>query len=106
MPADHQIAQKIHACTVPGSDRARDLVDLQLLGTREQLDLAMVRATCIRLFDYRKAHSWPPSVVDGADWDTLYAEAAEGLDVTADVAAAIEWVNEFITRIDQPSPKG
>lgn len=104
MPIDHQIAQKIHASTVSGSDRARDLVDLQLLGTREQLDLTMVRATCIRLFDYRKAHAWPPSVVEGADWVTLYAEAAEGLDVAADVAAAIEWLSKFIARIDRASP--
>ncbi|UKA62774.1 nucleotidyl transferase AbiEii/AbiGii toxin family protein [Arthrobacter sp. FW306-04-A] len=104
MPADHQIAQKIHASTVSGSDRARDLVDLQLLGAREQLDLAMVRATCIRLFDYRKAHAWPPSVVEGAGWVTLYAEAAEGLDVVPGVAPAIEWLSKFIARIDQASP--
>jgi hypothetical protein len=109
MSADHQIAQKLHASTTPGSDRARDLVDpvdpvdLQLFGTREQLKLAKVRATCIRLFDYRRAHAWPPSVVEGADWATLYAEAAEGLDVAADVAGAIEWVREFITQIDQAS---
>lgn len=104
MPADHQIAQKIHASTVSGSDRARDLVDLQLLGAREQLDLAMVRATCVRLFDYRKAHAWPPEVVEGADWATLYAKAAEGLDVASEVAPAIEWLNNFIARIDQASP--
>lgn len=103
MPADHQIAQKIHASTASGSDRARDLVDLQLLGTREQLDLATVRATCIRLFDYRKAHAWPPSLIEGVDWATLYAEAAEGLDVVPDVAPAVAWVNDFIARIDQAS---
>jgi hypothetical protein len=104
MPADHQIAQKIHASTVAGSDRARDLVDLQLLGAREKLDLATVRATCIRLFDYRGAHTWPPSVVEGRGWVTLYAEAAEGLDVLPDVAPAIEWLSKFIARIDQASP--
>ncbi|WP_411699016.1 nucleotidyl transferase AbiEii/AbiGii toxin family protein [Conyzicola sp.] len=104
MAADHQIAQKLHASTVPGSDRARDLVDLQLLNTHEQLDLAKVRATCIRLFDYRNAHAWPPSVVEGNDWNTLYEEAAEGLDVAADVAGAIEWLNDFISRIDEASP--
>jgi hypothetical protein len=104
MPADHQIAQKIHASTESGTDRARDLVDLQLLGSHEQLDLAKVRATCLRLFDYRKAHVWPPTVVEGADWSTLYADAAEGLDVLPDVTPAVEWVNKFIARIDQSSP--
>lgn len=101
MPADHQIAQKLHASSAAGSDRARDLVDLQLLGTRESLELVKVRATCIRLFAYRKAHAWPPSVVEGADWATLYAEAAEGLDVAADVADAIDWLSDFITQIEQ-----
>jgi hypothetical protein len=104
MPADHQIAQKIHASTVSGSDRARDLVDLQLLSAREKLDLPTVRATCIRLFDYRGAHTWPPSVVEGRGWVTLYAEAAEGLDVVPDVARAIEWLSKFIARIDQALP--
>ncbi|MFJ4171477.1 nucleotidyl transferase AbiEii/AbiGii toxin family protein [Paenarthrobacter sp. NPDC089714] len=104
MPADHQIAQKTHASTAPSSDRARDLVDLQLLSTREELDLSLVRATCVRLFDYRRTHAWPPSVVEGTDWATLYSEAAEGLDVLPDVATAIEWLNEFIALIDQCSP--
>jgi len=104
MRADHQVAQKIHASTVLGSDRARDLVDLQLLDDGEELNLETVRATCVRLFDYRNAHTWPPMAVEGADWDTLYAEAAEGLDVAADVDGAIEWANEFIARID--SAKG
>ncbi|NQD87941.1 nucleotidyl transferase AbiEii/AbiGii toxin family protein [Paenarthrobacter sp. CM16] len=104
MPADHQIAQKIHASTASGSDRARDLIDLQLLGSREQLNLAAVRATCVRLFDYRKAHIWPPIVTEGAGWATLYAEAAEGLDVVPDVAPAIEWLNKFIADVDQAAP--
>ncbi len=105
MPAEHQVAQKLHASTVPGNDRARDLVDLQLLSTREQLDLGMVRTTCIRLFDYRRAHTWPPLVVEGADWVTLYLEAAEGLDVALDVGGAIEWLSDFITQIDQASTR-
>ncbi|MGP9783671.1 hypothetical protein CQ010_14990 [Arthrobacter sp. MYb211] len=100
MPADHQIAQKIHASTAPGSDRARDLVDLQLLGTQEQLDLTQVRSTCVRLFTYRKAHPWPPVAVEETDWESLYAEAANGLNVAADVISAVQWVNEFIAQID------
>ncbi len=101
MPADHQIAQKIHASTIPGSDRAHDLVDLQLLGTHEQLDLAQVKATCLRLFTYRKDHDWPPTAIEGPEWEELYTEAAEGLDVATDVASALQWVNDFIARIDQ-----
>lgn len=98
---EHQIAQKIHASTAPGNDRARDLVDLQLLAAREDVDLATARAICTRLFAYRRAHAWRPTVVSGESWRSLYAEAATGLPVVSDLDAAIEWSNGFITQIDQ-----
>ncbi|MFJ2619839.1 nucleotidyl transferase AbiEii/AbiGii toxin family protein [Glutamicibacter sp. NPDC087344] len=101
VPVVHQVAQKIHASTAPGSERARDLVDLQLLGNREQLDLRQIKTTCLRLFDYRNTHLWPPTVVEGPDWQTLYAEAAQGLDVAHDVDSAIVWVNALIVSIDR-----
>lgn len=105
MRADHQIAQKLHAVAEPGSQRARDLVDLQLLDRGEDLDLAQVKATCLRLFEYRHQQLWPPAVVRGAGWGTLYAAAVEGIDVLGDVDDAIAWVNQFVERIaDAGSP--
>lgn len=99
MRADHQIAQKLHAATSEGSERARDLVDLQLLDKGEDLDLGQVAATCSRLFEYRRQQAWPPSIVTGEQWDTLYAEAAEDLDVLSSVEEAIAWANDFVRRI-------
>ncbi|HZL05972.1 MAG TPA: nucleotidyl transferase AbiEii/AbiGii toxin family protein, partial [Coriobacteriia bacterium] len=58
MRADHQVAQKLHAVSEPGSERVRDLVDLQLLDNGEDLDLRLVRATCERLFEYRRQQAW------------------------------------------------
>lgn len=98
--ADHQIAQKLHAVSEDGSERARDLVDLQLLDNGEELDLARVASTCTRLFEYRRQQAWPPTIAAGNHWDTLYAEAADGLDVLANAAEAVGWANEFIQRID------
>lgn len=49
MRSDHQVAQKLHAVTDEGSERARDLVDLQLLDKGANLDLAQVASTCMRL---------------------------------------------------------
>lgn len=99
MRVDHQIAQKLHAASEAGSERARDLVDLQLLDRGEKLDLAQVASTCTRLFDYRQQQQWPPIIVVGDQWDTLYVEAADGLDVLATVDEAVLWANEFIRRI-------
>ena len=59
MPPDHQVARKLHALTGPGN-RARDLVDLQLVAANAELDLVAKRRVCERLFAYRKAQTWPP----------------------------------------------
>lgn len=99
MRSDHQVAQKLHAASGERSERARDLVDLQLLGRGQNLDLAQVAATCIRLFDYRRQQAWPPTIAADAGWDSLYAEAADGLDVLPTVGEAVAWVNEFVQRI-------
>ncbi|WP_108491930.1 nucleotidyl transferase AbiEii/AbiGii toxin family protein [Promicromonospora sp. AC04] len=99
MRADHQVAQKLHAVSSEGSERARDLADLQLLDKGEDLDLGQVGATCVRLFDYRRQQAWPPQIVAGNRWDTLYVEAAEGLDVLPSVEEAAAWANDFVQRI-------
>jgi hypothetical protein len=99
MRADHQVAQKLHAVSEPVSERARDLVDLQLLDKGEELDLAQVEATCVRLFEYRRQQAWPPTIVSGDGWATLYEAAVEDIDVLPDVDDAVAWVNEFVQRI-------
>lgn len=107
MRADHQVAQKLHAASEEGSERARDLVDLQLLDMHEELDLVRVARTCIRLFDYRQQQAWPPTIVTGTRWETLYVESAAGLGVLASIDEAVGWANDFIQRIaaalDEPS---
>jgi hypothetical protein len=101
MRADHQIAQKLHACTGAGNERAHDLVDLQLLVSSEDLDLAQVRETSVRLFNYRQAQPWPPTVVAGPTWPGIYGEAGADLDVVPNVDSAVDWANELIARIDR-----
>ena len=99
MPLDHQVAQKLHAVSGPG-DRARDLIDLQLIAARAEIDPEATRRTCERLFSYRKAQAWPPTVVEQEGWGEMYAALAEGLPVVHDIDGAIEWVNELIAGID------
>ncbi len=100
---DHQIAQKLHACTTVSAtnvnDRAHDLVDLQILSRQSGLDLTLVGVTCERLFASRRSQAWPPVVASSENWGTLYEEACSGLDVLDTLDVAVEWANGFVQRI-------
>lgn len=99
MPLHYQIAQKLHGASEPASQRAHDLVDLQVMARSKNIDIALVRETCERLFAYRRMQPWPTSIVANEGWDAVYAEAADGLDVLPDAISAVEWANGFIGRI-------
>ncbi|WP_432510854.1 nucleotidyl transferase AbiEii/AbiGii toxin family protein [Kineococcus sp. SYSU DK001] len=97
LPTALQIAQKIHACTAPGSQRAHDLVDLQLLapGTDDTDVAVAVR----RLFAFRRAHPLPATLTPGPDWDSRYTDAATGLDVHPALEEAVAWADEYLRRL-------
>ena len=99
MPLHYQIAQKLHGASEPNSQRAHDLVDLQLIVRYGETDLSLVKTTCEKLFAYRKMQSWPPIVVSNEGWDGAYSEAAKGLDVLQSVSEAVQWANRFIGEI-------
>lgn len=104
MAAAHQAAQKIHACTGPtASQRAHDLVDLQLLDRADRLEPAEVADAGARLFAYRRQQPWPPTVVVHDTWPDLYAAATNELAtgvLPLDDAAA--WLNDLIRRSGEP----
>lgn len=102
MSAEHQITQKIHACTGPdAASRAHDLVDIQILAAVEDLDYPAIAAIGKRLFAYRQRHEWPPTVVAHDGWDGLYARACEDLvndTVLTAVGEAVDLVNGIVKR--------
>ena len=98
MPLEHQVAQKLHAVTGAG-DRVRDLIDLQVMFANSDVDLAATRRTCERLFAYRKAQDWPPTVSAREGWEEQYRSLAGGLRVRQSVGEAVEWANGLIGRI-------
>lgn len=98
MSLEHQVAQKLHAFTSVG-DRARDLVDLQLIFSRASVDVQKTRQICERLFAYRKAQAWPAKVAKQEGWDSLYQAQVSGLAVLQVVDEAIDWANELIEEI-------
>ena len=104
MRLTYQIAQKLHAVSEPGSERAHDLIDLQLMARHSELDFAAVRRTCVRLFDYRRKHKWAPEIVAGGGWGKVYEDAyatiADASLVLSSVDDAVAWANELIAKID------
>lgn len=100
MRLEHQIAQKLHAASSPGSERAHDLIDLQIAVSKGEIDYPKARAVCIRLFVYRAEQEWPPTISKGEGWDSLYASQAHGLDVAPTADDAVAWANDLVARID------
>lgn len=74
MPLRYQIAQKLHAVSEPGSMRAHDLIDLQLIDATYSGDYVDVKAICERLFTYRKKQSWPPVIVANPTWEKAHVD--------------------------------
>ena len=101
MTLAHQVAQKLHGVSEPGSGRAHDLVDLQLIFARSSVDVREVRRIAERLFANRRRQPWPPTVEKGEGWDSLYAAASSGLDVLPSCDEAVAWANELVARIAQ-----
>lgn len=102
MSIEHQIAQKLHACTGVDAkgknDRAHDLVDLQIL-VGESPDLRATHDIALRLFAFRRAHAWPPTIGSHNGWDALYDAAASGLPVLEEVESAVAWANDLVRRL-------
>lgn len=103
MNLSYQIAQKLHAVSEEGSERAHDLIDIQLICHRSKLDLTDVRSKCERLFSYRRKQTWPPKVVKGDGWSSVYDAALATVQdkgsILSTVDEAVTWVNGLIAKI-------
>ena len=100
MQLKYQIAQKLHGASEPASNRAHDLVDLQVIMTESDVDLKETREVCQRLFAYRHMQAWPPTVRAYDGWDELYDTAKEDLPVLPMVNEAVDWANQLIYQIE------
>jgi len=101
MKLEYQVAQKLHGASEPGSRRAHDLIDLQLIVSRGKVDYTRVRDICRRHFAYRRKQAWPPTVVKCVDWESVYDEENGKQSVLATVDDAIAWTNDLIGRINE-----
>ena len=102
----YQVAQKLHAVTEQPANRPNlrfwDLIDLILLETLLEDDLAPVRDAAMSIFTARGTHAWPPELVVPDAWREPYsASAAEiGTDLPVDVDEAAARVRRLIRAID------
>lgn len=97
-----QIAQKLHACTEPGNDRARDVIDLWLL---DRLltpgDLPAIRGAVIETFTRRGTHRWPPAVVPSSSWERDYPLlAGDHTGAPASLDEAVAFLHDLVSRLD------
>lgn len=44
--------------------------------------------------------AWPPVIARNNNWESIYSEAAKGLDVIQDIDDAIDWANDLIRQIE------
>ena len=100
MRLEYQVAQKLHGASAPSSKRAHDLIDLQLIVANADLDLRRVREVCLRLFQYRRGQSWPPTLAVNDGWSATYDGQKGDLPVLPTVEEAVAWANELVAKID------
>lgn len=105
---DVQVAQKIHACTNPrvlaAENRARDIMDIVLLDILAQIDVQEVRTACIRIFEQRGEHAWPPTIDVPPAWmvelKSLASDQHFPLSAAADIVSAFTAILENVRSAD------
>jgi Nucleotidyl transferase AbiEii toxin, Type IV TA system len=87
-----QVAQKLHACTAPGTlgSRARDVLDILLIDLLGELNYSATRKAAVRVFCERATHEFPPNISVPAIWVRELEAMAPELGLPAISAAEIE----------------
>ena len=79
-PIETHIAEKLHAYTMPRArpnSRVKDLPDLALLASAQELDAMRMRTALEQTFAFRKTHALPGALPSPADaWRTPYEAMA------------------------------
>lgn len=100
---EQQLAEKLHAYTLPRSStnsRVKDLVDLALLIGSGGLNQRRV-ADAVRItFERRRTHELPPALVEPPrDWEKRFLRLAEECQLKGDMDAVFGVVEDFFARV-------
>jgi len=100
MTVEEQIAQKLHAVSDPSEDRPRDLIDIHLFTTRLSPDRGDILAACVRTFERRATHHWPPTIRIRRGWaeqiDQLIADSELALKSSAVIASVFNLLSQLV----------
>lgn len=100
---EQQIAEKLHAYTLPRSStnsRVKDLVDLALLIGSGGLNQRQV-ADAVRItFERRRTHELPLALVEPPrDWERRFLRLAEECQLKGDMDAVFGVLEDFVARV-------
>jgi hypothetical protein len=106
---EQQVAEKIHAYTLPrnaANSRVKDLVDLALLIGSGGLDKQRIMEALRLTFERRGTHDLPASLVPPpADWQIPFHALAEECGLPTDVAAVFAGVQKFVEEVLAQRPE-
>jgi hypothetical protein len=105
---EQQIAEKIHAYTLPRehrmNSRVKDLIDILLLTRTREPDLCHLALVLLQVFQLRKTHPAPPCLLPPPiDWTRPYASLASECGLETDIATAFQEVSSIYLNIVQAS---
>lgn len=109
IPKAQQFAEKLHAYTLPWTDRpntrTKDLVDLALFVTLDPPSLASLRVAVDATFRIRNTHVLPPTLPPPPDtWASTFTQMAiEAMLSTTDLNEAFGLVATFCQELTTPS---
>ena len=103
IPREQQLAEKLHAYTLPrnsANSRVKDLVDLALLIGSDGLNTQRILDALRLTFERRGTHDLPTGLVPPpADWTIPFQALAEECGLSTDVAAVFAGVQEFLQEV-------
>ena len=99
-PVTQQLAEKLHALTLPRSQpnsRVKDLVDIVLIAESERMARDVLEAAVRATFDARHVHEIPRDLpTPPAEWRAAYRRlASEATLVSADIDGAIQTARDL-----------
>ncbi len=110
-PVESQIAEKLHAYTLPRereNSRVKDLPDLALLAKIRQIDAERLRLALEKTFSFRQTHAIPASMPEPpGSWVEVYRRMAEEDDIEwRTLPELVKAVRAFLDPILSREPAG